>query len=311
MNTFTSSFALHIEAMLEWRTSLGHSLRDMRNAMVGFDRFCSSQHPGETVLTRELATAWCRDTATGTWGAYRSRAVREFGKYLQLAGVDAFIVPSTWIASPTRDLPHMFTDEELATFFRAADSIDAEYRSPFREYTIPVIFRLILGAGLRPPEARRLRRHNVDADNAMVLIERSKRNKDRRVPVSGDLAGLLGRFDHLADLRRPDREWFFADQHGCQYSPAWFIASYHRCCERAGGIAPASTPYTLRHNYATCTLMRWVEEGKDIEAWLPYLAAYMGHQKYSSTAWYVHLLPERLAATGLTRAAGIIPAVAS
>ena len=35
---------------------------------------------------------------------------------------------------------------------------------------------------------------------------------------------------------------------------------------------------------------------------------YMGHQKYSSTAWYVHLLPERLAATGLTSAAGIIPA---
>ena len=79
----------------------------------------------------------------------------------------------------------------------------------------------------------------------------------------------------------------------------------------AGGIAPASTPYTLRHNYATRTLMRWVEEGKDIEAWLPYLAAYMGHQKYSSTAWYVHLLPERLAATGLTSAAGIIPAVTS
>ena len=200
---------------------------------------------------------------------------------------------------------------ELAAFFRAADSIDAEYRSPFREYTIPVIFRLILGAGLRPPEARRLRRRDVDADNAMVMIERSKRNKDRRVPVTGDLAGLLARFDHLADLRRPDREWFFEDQHGRQYSPSWLIASYHRCCERAGGIAPASTPYTLRHNYATRTLMRWVEEGKDIEAWLPYLAAYMGHQKYSSTAWYVHLLPERLAATGLTRAAGIIPAVTS
>jgi integrase/recombinase XerD len=37
----------------------------------------------------------------------------------------------------------------------------------------------------------------------------------------------------------------------------------------------------------------------------------MGHQKYSSTAWYVHLLPGRLAATGLTRVAGIIPAVTS
>ena len=34
----------------------------------------------------------------------------------------------------------------------------------------------------------------------MVMIERSKRNKDRRVP-SRDLAGLLARFDRLADLR--------------------------------------------------------------------------------------------------------------
>ena len=138
MNTFTSNFAPHIEAMPEWRTSLGHSLRDMRNAMTGFDWFCSSRHPSETVLTRQLATAWCRDTATGRWGAYRSRAVREFGKYLQLIGVDGFIVLSAWIARPTRGLPHMFTADELAAFFRAADSIDGEYRSPFREYTIPV-----------------------------------------------------------------------------------------------------------------------------------------------------------------------------
>lgn len=309
MTTFTSSFAAHIEAMLEWRTSLGHSPRDMSNAMRGFDRFCVSHHPDQTVLTRELATAWCQDTATGTWGAYRTRAVREFGKYLQLVGVDGFIVPSAWITKPVRGLPHMFTDAELAAFFHAADSITTEYRSPFREYTIPVIFRLILGAGLRPPEARRLRRHDVDPENAMVIIEHSKRNKDRRVPVSADLAELLARFDHLAEQRHPDRQWFFQDQHARQHSPSWLIANYHDCCELAGGIAPTSTPYTLRHNYATRTLMRWVEEGKDIEACLPYLAAYMGHQKYSSTAWYVHLLPERLAATGLTSAAGIIPAV--
>jgi integrase len=311
MSTFTSNFAPHIEAMLEWRTSLGHSPRDMTTAMTSFDRFCVSQHPSEAVLTQEIATAWCRDTTTGTWGAYRSRAVRELGKYLRLAGVDGFIVPSAWISKSGRRLPHMFTDEELAAFFRAADSIATTYRSPLREYTIPVIFRLILGAGLRPPEARRLRRRDVDPTTAMVTIERSKRNKDRRVPVAGDLAELLARFDRLADLRRPDRQWFFEDPHGRQHSPSWLIAGYHLCCELAGGIAPASTPYTLRHNYATRTLMRWVEEGKDIEAWLPYLAAYMGHQKYSSTAWYVHLLPERLAATGLTSAAGIIPAVTS
>jgi hypothetical protein len=45
MSTFTSNFAPRIEAMLEWRTSLGHTLRDMRNAMAGFDRFCASHYP--------------------------------------------------------------------------------------------------------------------------------------------------------------------------------------------------------------------------------------------------------------------------
>ncbi len=52
-----------------------------------------------------------------------------------------------------------------------------------------------------------------------------------------------------------------------------------------------------------------MEQGRDLNVWLPYLSAYMGHDTYSSTAYYVHLLPERLAATGLTSAAGIIPEV--
>jgi hypothetical protein len=153
MSTFTSSFGPQIEAMLAWRTSLGHSPRDLRTALASFDRFCTTHQPGHSVLTRELAAAWCQDTPAGTWSAGRSRAVREFGKYLQLTGENAFVVPSAWIGQPVRSLPRMLTDQELAAFFRAADTVTAEYRSPFREYTIPVIFRLILSAGLRPPEA--------------------------------------------------------------------------------------------------------------------------------------------------------------
>ena len=29
-------------------------------------------------------------------------------------------------------------------------------------------------------------------------------------------------------------------------------------------------------------------------AMLPYLRAYMGHEKFSDTAYYIHILPERL-----------------
>jgi site-specific recombinase XerD len=68
-------------------------------------------------------------------------------------------------------------------------------------------------------------------------------------------------------------------------------------------------PYDLRHNYATQTMMRWVESGKDLEAWIPYLSAYMGHVCFSSTFCYIHLLPERLARMDFTHSKGIIPEV--
>jgi integrase len=305
---FTSGFASHVEAMLEWRTALGYSRSTLAYPMLNFDRFCAVRHPGETVLTRELAAAWCQHGSRVEWPSYKAHAIRAFGKYLRTVGIDAFVLPAEWISSRPRSLPHLFTDAELTAFFRAADSITPDPASPFRQYTIPVVFRLMLGCGLRPQEARLLRRRDVDTGAAIVTIEQSKRNKDRRVPVDTGLAGLLSRFDELANLHRPGREFFFEDHPGQPYPARWLTASYHRCRAMAGGIAPGSTPYALRHNYATRTLTRWVQEGRDLNAWLPYLSAYMGHDTYASTAYYIHLLPERLAATGLTSAAGIIPA---
>ena len=64
-----------------------------------------------------------------------------------------------------------------------------------------------------------------------------------------------------------------------------------------------------RHNFATRTLMRWVSEGKDLGNLIPYLSTYMGHASFSSTFYYIHLLPEKLAAMDFMKSAGIIPEV--
>ena len=206
---FRSAFATHIEAMLEWRTALGYSKRTLEYPMLSFDRFCQARQPGEAILTRELATAWCQVGTRIEWPSYKAHAIRELGKYLRLAGVEAFVLPAQWIGRPTRKLPHIFTDDELTAFFRATDSVGFSPTSPFREYTIPVVFRLILSCGLRPQEARLLHRRDVDLGGAIVTIEQTKRNKDRRVPVHASMADLLARFDELADLHRPGREFFF------------------------------------------------------------------------------------------------------
>jgi integrase len=307
MTSYNSAFAARITAMLELRDSLGLYRRQLAFVMQSFDRFCVAEHPEEAALTRELATEWCEQGKSADGSRYKMHAIRLFGNYLQSVGVDAFVMPFGWIGKPVRRPPHMFTDDELARFFAACDRISPSPLSPFREHTIPVVFRLILGCGLRPQEARRLRRADVNLDRRVLTIVQGKRRKDRLVPVGEDLTGLLDRFDRLAELRRPDREWFFEAATGEPHRHAWLSAQYHRAQALAGGVAPGSTPYTLRHNYATRTLTRWVEQGRDLGAWLPYLSAFMGHATYTATAYYVHLLPERIAATGLSGAAGIIP----
>lgn len=48
----------------------------------------------------------------------------------------------------------------------------------------------------------------------------------------------------------------------------------------------------FRHNYASRVLLLWLEEGKDLNAWLTYLSAYMGHDNLRAIFYYINLLPE-------------------
>lgn len=39
-------------------------------------------------------------------------------------------------------------------------------------------------------------------------------------------------------------------------------------------------------------ICRWMREGRDIDAMLPFLSAYMGHARYEDTLYYVHMVPD-------------------
>ena len=46
------------------------------------------------------------------------------------------------------------------------------------------------------------------------------------------------------------------------------------------------------HTFATECICRWMREGRDIDAMLPFLSAYMGHARYEDTLYYVHMVPD-------------------
>ena len=306
---FKSHFANRIKSMLDHRTKIGRDTRRYREGLGNFDRFCLNNFPNETVLTKELAFAWCNDAANSS--GRRVPDIRGFGNYLISIGETAYIMPTSFFPLPRAELPYIFTNNELADFFEATDRQSKSYNSPILEYSIPVVFRLLYACGLRPQEVRTLRRNDVNFREGTIYIAGAKHYKDRILPISAEITELCRKFDSIAYTVYPDRKYFFQHPSGTVYTKQWLTKWFHKCWKRSGNGNERGpcTPYDLRHNFATQTLMRWVEEGKDLDSRIPYLSAYMGHSCFKSTYYYLHLLPERLSKMDFTRAGSVIPEV--
>lgn len=262
-------------------------------------------------LTSEIALAWCNDTKEKNKSGYRFHIIREFGKYLVANGIDAFLVQSTLLPKYKANIPYILSDEELTNFFNATDKLSSDSRSPLLEYTIPVIFRLQYACGLRPQEVRLLKPKKFDFINNTIYIEDSKWCKDRRLAVKDYIMNLCYKYNKIASSIIPDRTYFFQSPAGKEYSYGWLTEKFHECWKISGNSTDKGScvPYDLRHNFATRTLMKWIEDGFEINEYLPYLSAYMGHASFSSTFYYIHLLPERLSLMDFTQTKGIIPEV--
>lgn len=50
--------------------------------------------------------------------------------------------------------------------------------------------------------------------------------------------------------------------------------------------------YDIRHSFACNTILRWLNEGIDINNKILYLSTYLGHAKISDTYWYLTGTPE-------------------
>jgi integrase len=297
--------------MLAYRAALGRSIVGYRWNLANFDRFCLSCFPSESSLTKELAFAWCND-ANGSSG-YRAQIIRGFARYLISIEEEAFLIPPGFYPPHKPDLPYIFTDDELRRFFETTDRFPGYCNSSLLEYTVPVVFRLQYACGMRPQEIRLLKKTDFDFTAGTIYIAEAKHCKDRRLAVNPDVMEMCRNYDRIADTTIPNRVYFFQSPTGGAYSPGWLTAKFHQCWEMSGNCADAGrgsrTPYAFRHNFATQTLTRWIEEGKDLNAWIPYLCAYMGHATFSSTFYYIHLLPERLNRMEFMSADGIIPEV--
>lgn len=297
---FEGIFKEYIEDFVNFKRSLGYLYHGSEYILFRFQNFCKEYFPDALIISQELALKWAEKCLqeSNNHRLNRIAVIREFSKYLNSIGVYAYLIP-TEITAKTKTqkyIPHIYTTEELSSLFQSMDSTPRSIQNRAMHLIVPVIYRLIYCCGLRPIEARRLQIKDVNLQTGVIEILESKGHKDRIVMLSDDMLDLCCKYHTKVEDIYPNRKYFFhSHKKTGMFSEPWISRTFKNHLIAIGlNETSGNNPrlYDLRHTFATHRLYKWISEGEDVNACMPYLSEYMGHSVLSNTAYYIHLVPE-------------------
>jgi integrase len=313
----SGNFKPYIEGLIEQKRSLGYLYDSSARILKRFGDFCKTYYPNETMLTKEVAMHWAQrrpdEHVNGLM--HRITPIRQLAKYMNRLGVNAYIIPPGIPGKLIRYVPHIFTDQELRAFFSEIDRCPVCLSSPARHLVIPVYFRVLYCCGLRLSEARLLKVEDVDLQTGKLVIRQSKGHKDRNVMMSEEVLDLCRIYHSKVSRLFPDRVGFFPNPCGKPYTYHIIDDWFHLFWKKTGITHSSGNPprvHDFRHTFAVKRLNLWVQEGKDLNACLPYLCMYLGHARLTETDYYLHLVPEffpLFKEKSLEKCANLIPEV--
>lgn len=299
MSTIRDSMVQYVAV----RRALGSSFYEPALALEHFVDLLERE--GSEFITTNLALRWAMEpkhVERATWGRRLSQ-VRGFAKWLNAVDMRNEIPPARLLDSRRRrNAPHIYTEQEIELLMGQA----ARLRSPtgMRAQTYSTLIGLLVATGLRPGEALRLDRSDVDLVSGILSIRESKFGKSRFVPVEESTRAALERYsryrDQLFSLRLS--EAFLVGENGKRLNACCARSMFVRMSRAVGlratrqdsrdGRGPRLQDF--RHSFATGRLVEWYRAGLDVSRQLPKLATYLGHVDVGVTYWYIQAVPELL-----------------
>ena len=291
---FTSAFAADLDAYLVFKEKMGFYGSSRIWYLKKFDAYCTAHKL--VVFDRDTVEGWVTAQLANS-GRYRSwmSYIRDVGRWLQAHGNSAaYVLCDQWKASFVPAHPYLLTNVEIERFFTAAAHLHAQ--SPWRWQAV-AFFTLMHSCGLRTGETRLLATDRVNLDAGHIDVLWSKGNRSRRLPLTPQVIEVLASCDRNSRKQLgQSRQKFFCSATGNQVTAATIGQMFHRIWDQAGLPRPVGgqqpRPYDFRHHFAYANIERWMRQGTDVAAMLPYLARYMGHASIDSTYYYIHTSPD-------------------
>lgn len=294
VNSFSGPLADTIEKFIAEKRGIGLQYNGVSTYLQSFDRFSSSFHLEESVLSREVVEAWLKQNPSQSQQTLRMKAIiiRQLGLYMKRMNMSSYVISEI----PKRNhlfTPYIFSDNEIEKIIEQADTVKPLSKKTSKHLVIPVFIRLLYFCGLRFSEVQQLRLENVDLDNGILIIYGSKFDKDRLVPMSPEITNICRAYSEKVHAHSSGDAIYLPNTHNTIYEKRCFYSVYRDLLWKAGishgGRGNGPRLHDLRHTFAVHCLRKWVEEDADITALLPYLSSYLGHKGLQETAYYLRL----------------------
>lgn len=292
-----------IEEYLTLRRRLGFTLRAVAHGLLAFAAF--ADEAGASRVTIDLALRWAtqskgKEPATV---ATRLQMVRGFAQWRHATDPRTEVPPPDLLSARyRRKPPHLYSQDDIERLLGAARHLPSS--AGLRGVTYYTLFGLLVVAGLRISEAVALDCRDVNLDDAILTIRRTKFGKSRLVPVHTSTIEALSTYARMRDLhlRRRATDAFFVSEQGRPITHETARYAFARLSGQIGLRAPVRGHryghgprlHDLRHRFAAQTLVQWYRAGLNVEQHLPYLATYLGHAHVTDTYWYLEAVPELL-----------------
>lgn len=297
------SLLAFVDDYLALRRGLGFDVEKLRWLLRDFARYAERVgHHGP--ITVDLAVRWALSSCSGNPVRAERRlwAVRQFARH-RVAFDPATEVPPTGLLGrvPRRQQPHIYSDAEICALLGECRQLQP--CDGLRPRTYIAFFSLLASTGLRMSEARHLDRRDIDLSNGLLTIRVSKFHKSRLVPLHPTSLQALTDYAARRDASRdaPRSEFFFCTDRAPALEHAAVEKTFSRLRRRLGwtahGRARRPRIHDLRHTFVVRRLLRWYEEGVDVDRKILALATYLGHAKVTDTYWYLSAVPELMAVT--------------
>lgn len=289
---------LRVEAYLVQRHSLDYKLAIDETVLKGFARFADALGD-QYCLTMVLAMQWAQDSKRDNpiTRARRIEVLRGFARFCQRLDPATEIPPSGLFGPAHRRLiPHIYTEVELIALLNATDNLIS--RQGLRPATCRTIFGLLASSGLRISEATWLSRGDVDLDTGVLCIHETKFLKSRWVPLHPSTTHALNDYARLRDriIPHPSCNRFFLSDEGQPVNRANILNTLQTICRQLGwkprGDYVHHRLHDLRHTFIVRSLLRFYQQGIDIDHAVLALSTYVGHARVSDTYWYYTGIPE-------------------